>query len=503
MISIGRYEIRGELGRGAMAVVWDAWDTVLLRSVAIKELLHQPDAKEWLAEEMSSRFVQEGRLAARLVHPNIITIHEADEIDGRSIIVMEKLEGTVLSQLIDHHKLSAKRIWDILSQLLDAIIYAHSFGVIHRDIKPDNIYVTNQGLVKLTDFGIASLSQVQNSSDNLYITGSPGYMAPEQAEGKPTDVRTDLFSFSVLAYEMLLLQNPLGATSGSSREEILLRTSAAGDLKPFKEIPLISAVILKGMSKDPKDRYQDGEKYRKALGSAFEREQYRFLAQTKGKPFVLEGAAPAHFDAIPVKVPKPKDDKGRLLLMGTGALFLVMIFGLLANSVPVSLIAIVALVGILGYWMYNSTKTDKGGQDPLVGQAVNSRGAPPSSANHTPLEGSPLSNSYASPGASLPEASGDAHTINVSVNSIESGAHHCTLSTPIIIGRNRQIGSLTLDDPVVSRDHLIIEHCKGRLVARDLGSFNGTRINEQPLTGERMLQPGDRLGLGSSSIEIL
>lgn len=488
MTNIGRYEIRGELGRGAMAIVWDAWDPVLLRHVAIKELSSKPGTQEWLVEEMGKRFVQEGRLAARLVHPNIITIHEADELDGRSIIVMEKLEGTTLSQLIDQRKLSAERIWDILSQLMDAIVYAHSLGVVHRDIKPDNIFITHQGLVKLTDFGIAGLTTMQTEGEDAVIAGSPGYMAPEQAEGKATDARTDVFSFSVVAYEMLALDNPFGATSDANREEILMRTSAAGELKKFIEIPAMSEVILKGMNPDPKNRYQDSEKYRKALNAAFERERYAFLSSPKGKPFVVEGATKSYFDAINInldainiKAPQSHDDKGRFVLIAVGVLALLALLCFVADLLPLAFIAIVALLAVVGYWMYMSSKRS----DATPVQSITSQ-----------VQATP--NDY----KQAPDLTGG-HEVNLRITLPTGEVTDCSLTIPSTIGRDCMIGSCVLDDPTISRDHLLMDVRDGQLVVRDLGSFNGTQLNDLSITGEHAIKPGDRLALGSTRLDVL
>ena len=234
------------------------------------------------------------------------------------------------------------------------------------------------------------------------------------------------------------------------------------------------------MSHNPKGRYQDSEKYRKALNAAFERERYQFLANAKGKAFALEGAPTSHFEAINISVPKPRDDKGRLLLIAAAALVLVAVFGFVANAMPVVLLAVAALLASLGYWMCINSKQGEAGRARPVsgpGNPAISVDAPPA-AEHRPQIGLRVT---------LP--SGELHT--------------CTLSLPATIGRNRQLGDLTLNDPAISRYHLRVELREGQMYARDLGSYNGSELNGRALVGEVPLQAADRLTLGATSLEVL
>ncbi len=269
--TLGPYKIHSELGRGAMAVVWRAHDSVLERDVAIKEPL-LPQGLDALAQtEFGARFVREAKAAARLNHPNIVTIHAADIYDGHPAIVMELIEGQTLGQMLERGPLDKALAIHVLEQLLSAVGYAHERGIVHRDIKPDNIFVTPDGRVKLADFGIASLASDSTLTQAGTIMGTPGYMAPEQITGAPVDGRADLFSCGVLAYEMLTGQNPFGATEGLPTTTVMYRIvhQAPPELpaEALAELPAnLSSVLGAALAKDPADRFSDAASFLAALG---------------------------------------------------------------------------------------------------------------------------------------------------------------------------------------------------------------------------------------------
>ncbi len=257
---LGPYELRGELGRGAMARVWRAWDPGLRREVAIKEPLLDPSLSQATYDELARRFVAEGRAAARLAHPNIVGVYAIDVWDGRPGIVMELVRGVTLAQILQQGMLTVDEALSILDQLLDAVGYAHAHGVVHRDIKPDNVFVTTEGVVKLADFGVAHIEDVAATRLTMAgtVIGTPGYLSPEQAVGGPVDARSDLFSIGVVAYEMLAGTHPFGAGSPSATTLIYRIVH-----EPVPELPLseaagvpapMGAAILKALEKDPADR---------------------------------------------------------------------------------------------------------------------------------------------------------------------------------------------------------------------------------------------------------
>ncbi|MEI7813923.1 MAG: protein kinase [Coriobacteriia bacterium] len=267
---IGPYQLRGELGRGAMAVVWLAWDPALERQVAVKEPLIPAGMDSGAVDDFAARFVREGKAAAGLNHPGIVTIHNAGVFDGRAAIVMELIEGDTLATILDRGPVPTAAAVSILDQLLDAVAYAHDRGVVHRDIKPDNVFVTPDGRVKLADFGIAHVGSSATLTQAGTIMGTPGYMAPEQVTGDPIDGRADIFAIGVIAYEMLSGRNPFGATEGMAPTTVMYRIVheeppglPAGALA---ELPIaIAPIIDTALAKDPADRFCDARAFRSAM----------------------------------------------------------------------------------------------------------------------------------------------------------------------------------------------------------------------------------------------
>jgi serine/threonine-protein kinase len=267
---IGPYELRGQLGRGAMAVVWRAWDPKLEREVAIKEPVLPSGADAATAADLSARFVREGKAAAALNHPGIVTIYAADVYDGRPAIVMELIEGETLADVLARGPLSPASSLAVLDQLLDAVGYAHARAVVHRDIKPDNIFVTLDGRVKLTDFGIAHVGTTAALTQAGTVMGTPGYMAPEQVTGQMVDSRADIFAIGVIGHELLTGRNPFGATDGVASTTIMYRIvhEAMPQLPAGASAGLpadIAGVLSIATAKDPASRFGDAQSFRSAL----------------------------------------------------------------------------------------------------------------------------------------------------------------------------------------------------------------------------------------------
>jgi serine/threonine protein kinase len=496
---IGQYEIKGELGRGAMAVVWRAWDFSLQREVAIKEPRRNSEMPDWVAHDLDSRFILEGHAAARLNHPNIITVYGADVFEGRPAIVMELLEGSTLSELIDRKQLTPERIYSIWMQLLDALIYAHSMGVIHRDIKPDNIFVTSNDLVKLTDFGVAHLESGASASgeQDKVIAGSPGYMSPEQAAGEPTDARSDLFSFSVVAYEMLALANPFGATEGLAREELLLRTQASEALPPFGAIPEVSTVIAKGLRQRPQKRWQTGEQYRNALNRAMDQERYVFMSQRRGRPFALKDEAGAKGEGIkrvaePFALEKLKyDNRNALLVALIVVLGLVILVGIMAGNEVIIMLAFVAMIVFGAAWglRFYKGKVDGGEiKTPNLSKA-----------------GAQLSESFDLMAPEALPTSSPTRQLTIKITTPFGFTSIEEITAPLTIGRDQLLGNHVLQDDRVSAQHLSlsVEPDSTTIYVNDIGSKNGTLLDGTPLTTSKPLTPSSIIHLGDTTIEVL
>ena len=254
---IGNHRIIREIGLGAMGRVWLAHDSVIKRNVAIKELTLPQGIDAEDRQEAIDRFRREAQAAGSLSHPNIVTIFGVEEYEGVPYIVMEYLEGITLSQLLKEGPQSPQKAAGIVSQLADALAYAHSQGVVHRDIKPDNLFLLFDGRLKITDFGIARVMGSSTMTQVGTVMGTPGYMSPEQVRGEQVDWRTDIFSCGVVLYELLTGVKAFNAESLTSvmykvvHEPPPPLTSLRPDLDPW-----MVGVVERACAKDPASRYQ-------------------------------------------------------------------------------------------------------------------------------------------------------------------------------------------------------------------------------------------------------
>jgi serine/threonine-protein kinase len=251
--TFGRYEILDKLGEGAMGVVYRARDLALGRPVALKMLSEEFAAEE----ELHQRFRREVEAVGQLSHPNIVSVYDMDETDGRLYMAMELLEGDDLRTLIERHvSISLAERVRIFLQICAGLGYAHGRGIVHRDIKPANILVTSSGQVKLLDFGLARLGSRASITRRGVILGTPDYMAPEQAQGRAIDARTDLFSAGAVLYEFLTLQKPF---RGKTLHAVLYQI-ISGEPEPVlsanPEVPArLAAIVHRMLAKDPERRY--------------------------------------------------------------------------------------------------------------------------------------------------------------------------------------------------------------------------------------------------------
>ena len=260
---LGRYRILGELGRGAMGVVYRAVDPIIEREVALKTLL--ADLPEDVIDEVRVRFLREARSAGRLSHPNIVTIFDVGQEGGTAYIAMELLAGRSLHQMLkEPQRIPFHTAADIVAQVADALHHAHQFSIVHRDVKPANVVVAPSGRAKLTDFGVAYVP-ASNVTQTGSALGSPRYMAPEQVLGQPIDARADIFSLGVVLYELLARRNPF-EWPGDTTVFALMQRIAGEPHPPLRQIdPQIPAgfdrIVDRALAKRPQDRYQSASEF--------------------------------------------------------------------------------------------------------------------------------------------------------------------------------------------------------------------------------------------------
>ena len=260
-MNLGRYEVVRELGKGAMGIVYLAKDPLIGRMVALKTIRLTDSGDEEEVREFQQRFLREAQAAGILSHPAIVTVHDIGQDDhkGVSFIAMEYVEGPTLKEVIQQGKqMSYSATATIMSQVADALDYAHTKGITHRDVKPANIILCGDEKVKITDFGIAKIAtDAANLTTTGQFLGTPNYMAPEQVKGSPVDGRTDIFSLGVVLYECLTRRKPFG---GDSLTTISYRIVHEPFESPHELDPAIpetfDAVISRCLAKDPRDRYQ-------------------------------------------------------------------------------------------------------------------------------------------------------------------------------------------------------------------------------------------------------
>ena len=264
---IGHYKIISRIGRGGMGSVYLATDERLERTVAVKSM----DTHFCGSQDQPERFLQEAKAASSLNHPNILTVHDIVEFDGRCFIATEFIEGETLSCRINDGPLEIEFILDAATQVASALEAAHGAGIVHRDIKPDNIMIRPDGLIKVVDFGIAKISQPsaksgsENGSDGWRdtrpgtIIGTTSYMSPEHIRGCGVAAESDIFSFGVVLYEMLTGTLPYRGETPSDVMAAILTLDPVPVQEFRKAIPAeLIDIVNKTLKKDPRERYEHG-----------------------------------------------------------------------------------------------------------------------------------------------------------------------------------------------------------------------------------------------------
>lgn len=260
LAQLGRYRILGELGRGAMGVVYRAEDPALERQLAIKTIFVPADDTD--RKEYEARFTQEAKAAGKLGHPGIVTIYDVGREGGMVYMAMELLEGVDLGTQTAERRLSVTEAVGIVERVADALAFAHDRGVVHRDIKPPNIMLVGDGRVKIMDFGIARMRSSDLKTQTGMMMGTPRYMSPEQVAGRAVDQRSDIFSLGTVLYELL---TGTKLFSGNDATEIMYNVSQLRPVPPSRinrKVPsMLDLVVAKALEKDAGERYQDAHQF--------------------------------------------------------------------------------------------------------------------------------------------------------------------------------------------------------------------------------------------------
>src|SRR5215208_3485980 len=273
---VSHYRLEEEIGRGGMGVVYRATDTRLGRALAIKMLPADATADP----DRNARFVREAQAASALNHPHIVTIYDIGAADGVTFIAMELVDGTPLDRVLAASPLTIVQAVEYGAQIAAALEAAHASGIVHRDIKPGNIMITRDGRVKVLDFGLAKL--VERAPDEAtktalatragVILGTAAYMSPEQAEGRPVDRRSDIFSLGGVLYEMLAGRRPFAGSSDIGVITAILRDTPAPVQSARRDVPAaVAAIVDRCLAKDPALRYPDAGALRRALTAVLAR----------------------------------------------------------------------------------------------------------------------------------------------------------------------------------------------------------------------------------------
>lgn len=263
--SLGKYQIQGLLGKGAMGVVYKGFDPNIARQVAIKTI-HASLLDTDMGRELLDRFRNEAQAVGRLNHANIVSIYEFDQDHGTPYFVMEYVEGHDLKTLLkEGREFSTEDTIHIIGAILSALEYTHKFGIVHRDIKPANVFITHTGQVKLADFGIARVDNAELTQMGS-VLGTPSYMSPEQCKGLPVDARSDLFSTGVVLYELVVGKKPFG---GDNTHAIMHSVLSSEPVRPTSlnhDVPkAFDTILKKALNKDVDHRFQTATAFRDEL----------------------------------------------------------------------------------------------------------------------------------------------------------------------------------------------------------------------------------------------
>jgi serine/threonine protein kinase len=368
--SIGKFEIRREIGRGAMGVVYEGYDPSIKRIVALKTIRSELSGGD--PASVIARFRREAQAAGRLNHPNIVSIYDFGDDNGVWYIAMEFVQGRELKECFEsNERFKMADIVRIMSQILNALDYSHRQGVIHRDIKPANIFLLSDGSVKVADFGIAHIES-SNLTQVGTVMGTPSYMSPEQIMGLPVDGRSDLFSAGVVLYQFLTGERPFAGSAATTMQKVLKEDPLPPSTLNVQLPPAMDAVVRKALAKRADERFQTAQEFADAIRAAAPATTAPVAAVTPaghsdptiiaaGNATAAKAAASANRDAAqpPTAATVPAKASPSLVL-------------------PLVVVAAAIAVGAGAWFVYHRQTTDAAGaaQAP-PSQAPMATGAPP------------------------------------------------------------------------------------------------------------------------------
>jgi membrane protein involved in colicin uptake len=270
LTKLGRYELRRVLGKGAMGVVYEGFDPSLNRRVAVKTVLRSVVTDEETAASYSARFAREARAAGRLSHPHIVQVYDFGEENDVAYLAMEFIQGRELRSCFEaRQRFDATETVRIMGELLDALEFAHQAGVIHRDVKPANIMLDEQGRVKLADFGVARIQDGTDRSKSGGMVGTPAFMSPEQISGGRLDRRTDVFSAGIVLYQLLTNEVPFkGDGAWTVAKQIMQDEPPRPSTVVGKISPLFDRIVSTALAKRPEHRFESAKDFAAALQGA-------------------------------------------------------------------------------------------------------------------------------------------------------------------------------------------------------------------------------------------
>src|SRR5579864_1912080 len=263
--TLGKYEIKRTLGRGAMGIVYEGWDPIIARRVAIKTVKLPENADDPETEEALARFRREAQAAGRLTHPNIVAVFDYGETNDLAYIVMEFVDGPSLKMLLDSgERFALADTVRVMDDLLTGLQYSHERGVVHRDIKPANVMLTSAGQAKIADFGIARIESSSMTQAGT-VLGTPAYMSPEQFMGQVVDARTDIYSSGVLLYQLLTGERPFEGGMSAIMHKALNTEPPAPSQLSVTAPPSFDSVVRRAMAKRPEDRFASATAFADAI----------------------------------------------------------------------------------------------------------------------------------------------------------------------------------------------------------------------------------------------